>query len=76
MYMIYGLSYEVFTALHDFYLPHTVITSSEWATIRQGYDVTITDNAILKFNDGNLTIDLGSMLYTIKHDDYIKVVIL
>lgn len=76
MYSIYGLTYEVFIALHDFYLPHTIITSSERSTINQGYNITISDNAILKFNNGNITVDLAGKLFTIEHDDYIRAVIL
>lgn len=76
MYSIFGLTYEVFIALHDFYLPHTIITSSEWSTIHHGYNITISQNAILKFNSGDITIDLAGNLFTIAHDDYIKAVII
>lgn len=75
-YSIYGLSYETFTALHDFYLPRTVITSSRWNTLNQCYDITITVRAIIKVNAGNITIDLGAKLFTIENNGYIKLEVL
>lgn len=75
IYYIHGISYETLKALHDFYLPRTIITSTYFDKISKLYDVNITPNSIIKVNDGDITLDLGAKLYTIENNKFIKVVI-
>ena len=72
-YYIDGISYETFKALHDFYLPRTVITSSYWSNQEQSYQLSITTNALLKINDGDITIDLAGKLFTIPSTNYYQI---
>lgn len=72
MYTITGITYETLTKLHDFYLSRTIITSSLWDNKDKSYTITITENAMLKIRDGNITIDLGAKLYTIERGDYVS----
>lgn len=75
IYYIQGISYDTLKALHDFYLPRTVIISTYFDNISKLYDINITPNSIIKVNNGDITIDLGAKLYTIENNKFIKVVI-
>ena len=69
-YTIYGISHDTFRALHDYYLPRTIVTSSYWNNDEELFTITITNNAIIKINDGRLTIDLGAKLFSIDYELY------
>lgn len=75
MYKLFNVSYNTFTSLHDFYLPRTIITESIYNDPTALYTLTISNNAIIKINDGNITIDLGGKLYTIDRNDYSMLII-
>lgn len=70
MYQIFNVSFKVYKELHVFYMPSTVITESIYDKHTKLYALNINENAILKINDGNITIDLGGKLYTINREDY------
>lgn len=69
-YTINGISFSDFQNIHGYYHPRTIITSS-WFNKSTGlYNIDISNNAILKINDGNITIDLGAKLLTIPSSNY------
>lgn len=69
-YTLYGIDHKTLVAIHDFFLPRTVITSSVWNNDGQLFTVTITTAAILKINDGRITIDFNGKLFSIEHEEY------
>lgn len=74
-YTIDGVEYKTLKAIHDFYFPKTVITSSLWNNGSELYTITITSFAILKINDGRITIDVNGQLFSIEYEEYSKLTI-
>lgn len=70
MYQIFNVSFNILKELHDFYVPSTIITETIYNEHTKLYIITLNENAIIKINDGNITIDLGGKLYTINRNDY------
>ena len=69
-YTLNGISFSDLQNIHGFFHPRTVLTLS-WFNKSTGlYNIDITNNAILKINDGNITIDLGGKLLTIPSSNY------
>lgn len=69
-YRLYGIEHKTLAAIHDYYFPRTVITSSLWNNDEKLFTVTLTTDAILKINDGRITIDFNGMLFSIEHEEY------
>ena len=69
-YRLYGIEYKTLVAIHDYYLPRTVITSSLWNNDEQLFTIALTTDAILKINDGRITIDFNGKLFSIEHEEY------
>ena len=74
-YIIIGLSFSDLLLIHSFYHPHTMLTSTYFNKHTELYDVTLTNNAIIKVNAGDITLDLGAKLLTIPHGNYNKLII-
>ena len=74
-YIIIGLSFSDLQLIHSFYHPHTMLTSTYFYKHTELYDVSLTNNAIIKVNAGDITLDLGAKLLTIPHGNYNKLII-
>lgn len=75
-YRISGMEHKTIVAIHDFYLPRTVITSTFYNKQSELFDITITTDAILKINDGRITIDFNGKLFSIEHEEYTEMSII
>lgn len=74
-YKIIGISFSDFQLIHSYYHPRTIITSSWYNKTTELYDLTITDHAIIKINNGGITFDLGGKLLTIPYGNYYSLTI-
>ena len=72
MITLFGITHETFVALHDYFLPRTIITSHKFIREAGLYDITLTDNAIYKINLNALHIDLGGKKYTVDEADFMS----
>lgn len=74
-YIIIGLSFSDLQLIHSFYHPKTMLTSTYFNKQTGLYDVTLSNNAIIKVNMGDITLDLGMKLLTIPQGNYNKLII-
>ena len=69
-YALNGISFSDLQNIHNFFHPRTVMTLSWFDKSTGLYNIDITTNAIIKINNGDITIDLGAKLLTIPSTNY------
>ena len=75
-YLIAGLDYDTFNAIHSAFKSHRIILSHQWNVSTQTYDVEISDKVLITIIDGNITLIYKEECYTIEHDSYIYIKIM
>lgn len=68
-YILYGVSYELFRDMHDYFMPDTVITSSVFNNDEKLYKLILSSHVSVSASFGTIRISLNDKWYDIAHND-------
>ena len=67
---IFGISHETYVAIHDHFMPRTIITSSIWNDHDKAFTIELTNKAYISASEHDVRIFLGSTWYDLKDKDF------
>lgn len=76
MYKLDGITHETLKDLHDFFMPHTIITSSLWDKEDELYDIILSNNAKLVIDGNDLIIHMKNEQYIIFKYDFVSLTVI
>ena len=67
---IYGISHETFVAIHDHFMPRTIITSSIWNDHDKAFTIELTTKACISASNQSVRIFLDKKWYDLDDKDF------